>query len=541
MMIDKSIKRSLNDSIPEDIKLLGNDDIIQYLFDNNKLLTTDNAELAQSDDLKNILAYFQDGSIVISQTHRFDGRVLSFQALVDRKRLKVKEPYYGDLGLIANIYKHDDSSKEIFNKKGDKFDNKMQRDLVDIVSRAANSRVSDIHVIVAEQTSIYFRADGDMKLILQYDNLWGESFLRSVFASADLSDSNYAQNDFQSAQKLGSTPLRGSKDLFLPKNISALRLQFNPIAFGSKYLVMRLLYLEKQTVVKDLSSLGFSQYEENIFKRMRRYPHGLCIVGGPTGSGKSNTLRQNMIMMLQEADYTINLITIEDPVETLIAGSRQLPVTNAMDEKEKDEHFTKALASSLRSDPDSIMVGEIRTMAAANLSIQGALSGHNVWTTIHANSAIGILSRMLDMGVQDFKLQDESLIRALMSQRLYKRLCQHCKKPLAKLVESEEYKRLVKVLGTHAVEQIFLQGEGCSQCGFKGTQGRIAVIEMITPNAEFLTLVGQNKFAEATSLWVNKLGGRTIKEASISIMLQGIVGINEIERWCGLLDEDIIL
>ena len=218
-----------------------------------------------------------------------------------------------------------------------------------------------------------------MQTILEYDKNWGEAFVRSVFASADISDSNYAQNEFQVGQKLGSTPLRGEKDLYLPENILSIRLQFNPIAFGTRYLVMRLLYANASTSSADnLKELGFSDYEDEKLYRMRSFPTGLCIIAGPTGSGKSTTLQRVMIKMLKEKDYELNLITVEDPPEYPIPGARQMPVTNATTEEEKEDAFNLALAASLRSDPDAIMVGEIRTLSSAELTFKAALSGHNV-------------------------------------------------------------------------------------------------------------------------------------------------------------------
>lgn len=124
----------------------------------------------------------------------------------------------------------------------------MQKDFVNVVARAASQKVSDIHIVVADSTQIMFRINGMMQTEMEYNKEWGESFVRAAFASADISDANYAQNEFQGAQKLGSTPLRGSKGkLMLPHNVLAIRLQFNPIAFGTQYLVMRLLYADDQS------------------------------------------------------------------------------------------------------------------------------------------------------------------------------------------------------------------------------------------------------------------------------------------------------
>ena len=203
--------------------------------------------------------------------------------------------------------------------------------------------------------------------------------VRAAFASADISNANYAQNEYQSAQKDGRTPLRGTKDLYLPAGVLAIRMQFNPIAFGSRYVVMRLLYDNPSEGIK--SGQEFGEYEQRLLMHLRSFPTGLVVVAGPTSSGKSTTLVRNMSLMLKERRYEINLITVEDPAEQKIFGAHQMPVTNASNEEQREEKFTEALAAALRSDPDTLMVGEIRTLAAAQLTVKGALSGHNVWTT----------------------------------------------------------------------------------------------------------------------------------------------------------------
>ena len=151
--------------------------------------------------------------------------------------------------------------------------------------------------------------------------------------------------------------------------------------------------------------------------------------------------------MLKEHHYEINLITVEDPVEQKIFGAHQMPVVNATNEDLRDEKYTEALAAALRSDPDTLMVGEIRTLAAAQLTVRGALSGHNVWTTLHANSAMSALTRLLDLGIEAFKLKEETLMRGLISMRLFKKLCPHCRERLAEHPEAPEYGRVMDAFG----------------------------------------------------------------------------------------------
>ncbi len=534
-MADTEKVFSKQQSVPSGLEKANGKEILDYLFaNNNRLLTAYAGELALPKDTQALIAYFSGGEIIISRTHRYDGRVLAFLDLLRQKNFTVKEPYYSDLGLISNIYKTNDERLGGNSHSRVDYDNQMQKDFVDIIARAAAQKVSDIHIEVADQTTIYFRVDGSMQPVLEFNSQWGESFVRAAFASADISNSSYAQNEYQTAQKDGRTPLRGTKDLYLPSGILGIRMQFNPIAFGSQYVVMRLLYDNPSEGIK--TEQEFNEYEQKLLLRLRSAPTGLVIVAGPTSSGKSTTLVRNMALMLKERRYEINLITVEDPAEQKIFGAHQMPVVNAINEEQREEKFTEALAAALRSDPDTLMVGEIRTLSAAQLTVKGALSGHNVWTTLHANSAMGALTRLLDMGVESFKLKDETMMRGLVSMRLFKKLCPYCRERLSDHHDHNAYLRVKEALGDLGLNQTFIRGVGCEHCNGSGTIGRVKAGEIIMTNSEFLNLALSGDTEGATKYWLEKMNGRTLKEAATELMLRGIIGVDELERWVGLLD-----
>ena len=522
-------------SVPTGLENANSKEILDYLFANdNRLLTAYTGEFALPKDTQGLIAYFSGGEIIISRTHRYDGRVLAFLDLLHQKNRVIKEPFYSDLGLISNIYKTNDERLGGTTHSRIDYDNQMQKDFVDIIARAAAQKVSDIHIEVADQTTIYFRIDGSMQPVLEYNSQWGESFVRAAFASADISNSSYAQNEYQTAQKDGRTPLRGTKDLYLPAGILGIRMQFNPIAFGSQYVVMRLLYDNPSEGIK--TEQEFDEYEQKLLLRLRSAPTGLVIVAGPTSSGKSTTLVRNMALMLKERRYEINLITVEDPAEQKIFGAHQMPVVNAINEEQREEKFTEALAAALRSDPDTLMVGEIRTLSAAQLTVKGALSGHSVWTTLHANSAMGALTRLLDMGVEAFKLKDETMMRGLVSMRLFKKLCPYCRERLSDHHDHNAYNRVKDAFGDIGLNQVYIRGSGCEHCNGSGTIGRIKAGEIILTNSEFLSLALSGDTEGALKYWLEKMNGRTLKEAAIELMLRGIIGVDELERWVGLLD-----
>ena len=506
----------------------------QLFANNNKLLTVNGSEFAISNETRRLLALFSDGTYLVSKDNRFDGAVYNFEANVKRRKIPIKAPRYVTLNEIAAIYAYAERGAGTVDVSAEEAeDMQMQIDFINIIQRASQKKVSDVHVVVGSSSTVLFRENGIMVKQNEYGGEWGEAFVRSVFASADISDSNYSQNEFQGAQKLGSTPLRGSKGkLMLPHNVLAIRLQFNPIAFGSQYLVMRLLYADDNPEgSSDLRSLGLGKYEEDLFYKMRSMAVGL------NGSGKSTTLQRNLIKLLQEKNYQINLLTVEDPPEYPIPGARQMPVTNANTEEEKNEQFTKALSAALRSDPDVILVGETRSLSTAELTFKGALSGHGVWTTLHANSAPAIVTRLRDMGIQPYLLNDPELVKGLVSQRLFRKLCPNCRQSIKTKEGTPEFERLRNALGDYGIENVYVSGPGCKACGYKGFKGRMAVDEIILPDSRFLRLMIDNETAKAIDYWVSELNGRPLKDAAIERMIKGQIDMDEVERWCGLIDQ----
>lgn len=517
------------------------ENLFDRLFNNNnRLLTVSGSEFNISNETRRLLALFSDGTYLVSKDNRFDGAVYNFEANVKRRKIPIKAPIYVTLNEISAIYAYAERGAGTVDVSAEEAeDMQMMIDFINIIQRASQKKVSDIHVIVGSSSTVLFRENGIMVKQSEYGGEWGEAFVRSVFASADISDSNYSQNEFQGAQKLGATPLRGSNGkLMLPHNVLAIRLQFNPVAFGSQYLVMRLLYADDNPEgSSDLRSLGLGKYEEDLFYKMRSMAVGLNVVAGPTGSGKSTTLQRNMIKLLQEKNYQINLLTVEDPPEYPIPGARQMPVTNANTEEEKNEQFTKALSAALRSDPDVILVGETRSLSTAELTFKGALSGHGVWTTLHANSAPAIVTRLRDMGIQPYLLNDPELVKGLVSQRLFRKLCPECRQSIKTKEGTPEFNRLRNALGDYGIENVYVSGPGCKVCGYKGFKGRMAVDEIIMPDSHVLNMIINNETAKAIDYWVSELNGRPLKDAAIERMIKGQIDMDEVERWCGLIDQ----
>ena len=184
-----------------------------------------------------------------------------------------------------------------------------------------------------------------------------------------------------------------------------------------------------------------------------------------------------------------------------------------------------------------MMVGEIRSLSAAGLVFKGALSGHSVWSTLHANSAPAIITRLRDMGVQSYMLSDPEIMKGLISQRLFRKICPHCRLSIKTRQNDPSFKRLQIALGDFGVENTYIRGPGCKFCGGKGVIGRMSVPEIIIPDSRFLQLLVNGDTKNAIDYWVSELDGRPLRDAAIERMLKGLIDLDEVERWCGLLDQ----
>ncbi|EFA7536169.1 DNA-binding protein, partial [Escherichia coli] len=235
----------------------------------------------------------------------------------------------------------------------------------------------------------------------------------------------YKVNAYQAARIVSSR-----SRLSIPDKVQSIRLQYNPLGNGGRYFIARFLYVEKRDISEhtyiELQGLGFHPLQINAFTRLRRLSIGVNIISGPTGSGKSTTLKNMLELLYEEKKKKVNIISIEDPPEYEIEGTAQLPVTNVETEEERGAEYRKAIIAALRSDPDIIMPGEARDAEVISLVFTAAMTGHQVWTSLHANSALAIFDRLKDQGVDDFKLTDPDLLTGLIAQRLVKKLCPDC-------------------------------------------------------------------------------------------------------------------
>jgi general secretion pathway protein E len=259
------------------------------------------------------------------------------------------------------------------------------------------------------------------------------------------------------------------------------------------------------------------------------------IISGPTGSGKSTTLQRVLTGEIIEAQGKLHVLTVEDPVEYPIEGAVQTAVTNAATEVERSRMFAAAISNAMRLDPDVIMIGEMRDGASAQNALRASMTGHQVWTTVHANSAIAVVDRLVDLGLPMSLVADHTIVTGLISQRLVKVLCTHCSKPLVDHPDElspAAYARVQHAVGSE-LHKVRIAGPGCPHCKQHGTVGRSVLAEVIVPDDQFFKYIRAGEKSEAIAYWLHELGGKTIREHAIEKIAAGLIDPRMAEKVVG--------
>lgn len=476
--------------------------------------------------------------LVVSKDYAVHHETSAARSHLRRRGISWGHEYLVDLEVIRKIYDRADYALNASGpNRGDVA--QMQREFITLLEKAARVKASDIHLTVNRFEGIVrIRADGVMMKLQELTAGTALDLCQAAFAMADASDTHYQPTEYQGA-RVTEASLKG---LRFPEGVQSVRLQFNPLPNGGRYMIARLLYAQKIASTADIDELGYAPNQIRQIKEMRRKPFGINIISGPTGSGKSTTLQRGLTALMRERPG-INVVTIEDPPEYVIEGAAQLPVTNAKTAEERGEKFRQAITAALRSDPDVIMIGEIRDGASGGLAFEAGMTGHGVWASLHANDAMSILDRLRDMGVEDYKLADASLVTGLIGQRLVRKTNgEHAvgfdeavgerliSEELAADVRRVAGSRLknVRFAGTHKVKEV-----GQAQL----YSGRCVVAETILPDQKFLDLIKEGRKAEAAAYWLNSLEGMTMLEHAMVLMCKGLLDPRELEDKVGLLKE----
>ncbi len=372
-----------------------------------------------------------------------------------------------------------------------------------LLSEAIKETASDVHIETFEdRITIRFRVDGVLRDVLEPQRILAPLIVSriKIMAKLDIAEKRLPQD--------------GRITLRIAGRAVDVRVSTMPTSHGER-VVLRLL--DKQTARLDLAQLGMEPNSLRLMQKLIAIPHGIILVTGPTGSGKTTTLYAALTSL---NNNTRNILTVEDPIEFDLSGIGQTQVNYKV-----DMTFAKGLRAILRQDPDVVMVGEIRDVETAQIAIQASLTGHLVLSTLHTNSAIGAITRLDDMGIEPFLLSS-SLIGVL-AQRLMRLLCKECKKPM-EATASE-----CMLLGVSEKNPpIIYHPAGCARCRYSGFSGRSGVYELIAIDETLRTLIHDRESEQKMRKYA-RTHFPSIRQDGYKRVLAGDTSLEEILRVTG--------
>ncbi|MBR8185331.1 Flp pilus assembly complex ATPase component TadA [Burkholderia ambifaria] len=479
---------------------------------------------AASAEERKLLCLLDDGRLLVAEGHEMSPFVLSYRARLDRLNFAYRA-HAVSLDEVRRAYEgmRRDGTAERLDHTA------MQVVAKDLIAQACRERASDIHIRVKQfSTEILFRIHNELVRVSEQPREHGTRLLATLYsAMASVSDNTYKPSERQDASI-------GERDK-LPEQLFGVRIATAPTSTGS-IMVLRLLYNDAGESA-DLERLGFTALQAGQILALSRLPHGLTIFSGPTGSGKSTTLQRVLAGLINENNGSTHVITVEDPVEYPINGAVQTPVVNAPTEESRSLAFAAAIANAMRLDPDTIMIGEVRDRASAQGVLRASMTGHQVWTTVHASGVLAIVDRLVDLGLPLRMVTDETLVTGLVSQRLVKVTCPHCRvrfRDSAAARDAALAARVLRAVGS-AYDQVCVQGDGCVQCAGRGTVGRTVVAEVVCTDARFFALLREGDKSGATDYWLRELGGQTLVDHALTKVAAGLVDPRVAERVVGPL------
>lgn len=495
------------------------------------LTATDGHPLNLDPETRKSIVVFSDMTMVVAKAHR---NYLIVSDVLNRARENghpIERIKVADFEVIAQIYglsQTVDTSNVDFTKN--------QQALYERIQDAAKQRASDIHLKIDGATAkLAHSIKGDFTHICDMPAREAEYLFLTAFNACKTGDKQYNPLKYIAAR------LDNSDDFKLPPGVQALRLQFSPLDNNGRELVARLLYKDNGDELGDIDQLGYRPPQLRNLNAMRRQAYGIILVTGPTGSGKSTTLKVALEKTYLDRKGLAKIVTLEDPPEYVIRGSSQMPIDSGTTLDDKAEAFTRAISAMLRMAPHIVMIGEMREERAARATFDAAKTGHLVWTTVHANTALDSIIRVRDMQIKDIDLEDPHLMRGLIAQRLVKSLCPHCALPFNEVVSGqirnmqaefrmdEAVSRFYADLGPAATANIRVaKAGGCPQCATgmmlaTGHSGRRVVAETIVPDRHILRAVTHGDVEKAQDLWLRQPDAVTMLEHGLQRVLTGEV------------------
>ncbi len=372
-----------------------------------------------------------------------------------------------------------------------------------IFSDAVEEKSSDIHIEPKEHIAhVRVRVDGVLHNLLEIPKSVYPSLVSRLKIISNL---NIAET---------RKPQDGKAKIYIDESDVDLRVSILPTNYGEK-VVIRIL--DKRNAAVSFDQMGIRGKNRALLERCFQFKQGMVLVTGPTGSGKSTTLYAAINRIKSTAN---NILTVEDPIEYMMDGINQVQVN-----KKAGVTFASALRSFLRQDPDVILVGEIRDQETAEIAIQAAQTGHLVLSTLHTNDTFATITRLKDMGIDQFKITES--MQAIVAQRLVRRLCPHCKVPVPEdKIDPKLYNLVNQFSGTGTI----YEAKGCNKCNFTGYKGRIGIYEILILDNELKQMINLGKPLTELRNKAKKNGFQNLFEDAISLISEGITDYQEVLR-----------
>jgi general secretion pathway protein E len=501
------------------------------------LLTSAQGEVPVSEDDRRRIAVFSNGVCAISPNSRWSPDNKAVLTKVRRAGHQVRYFLEVDTAFMVELYEAYDKSLGKAPEADAVPEVERQRKLKELIGLAASRKASDIHMrVLRRYTEVKIRVFGRVQEVGSMPPDEGMAVMQAAFSVASDVGENSSVMSFQQG---ALNPKSG----VLPPGIDMLRLQYSPTSEGRGALIARLKFATPADEV-EIDSLGYNDDQIRDIITFRRRTNGLYILAGKVSSGKTTTLQRTLNKMYLEKNKEISMFTIEEPVELELPGAIQCPVKKKPD---GTDGFEEAIKSALRSDPNIIVVGEIRSQITAYLAIQAVMTGHALWSTVHAGYALGILDRLTDLGVESWKLEDPGIVRGLIYQRLCGVICKDCRLTLNEAVErgrvKEELAEQMVEIFDQSRDELYARGPGCSNCKM-GLSGRTVVAETVPTDPHLLELYSKGKRREMFQYWVKPveeggLGGRPVMHHALTKVGCGLLDIDEVEEEVDLVSEYI--
>ncbi len=492
------------------------------------LVTGPGGLLAIPKEQRGLVAIFQSGQVVVAKGSRWS---VDVKAVLDRagqlgQEIVAIHEIESDVihgfydAAMAGPEEADSAPRQI----------ERQRELRRIIAMAAEERASDIHIHVhASHCEVRIRVHGRLCHLINRTSHEGLSLINAAFAVAVDQGSETGTTSYMKGAL-------GRASGLLPPTVDIIRLQYTPTSGHRASLVMRLKYAFGRDR-HDIEQLGYLPDQIRDIAVMRRRTSGMYLLAGKVSSGKTTTLQRILNAMVHEKRFEISAYSLEEPVELSIEGAVHVAIAPRSDQT-RGEAFVEAIKSTLRSDPNVVVLGELRDRALAGYAIELAMTGHALWTTIHSGSALGILDRLHDLGVDTWKLCEPSVIRGLMYQRLIGVICPACRIDYPTAIGdgrlSDDLAGEVVALTGKPAPHLYIRGDGCDRCS-RGLGGRTVVAETVLPDPRLLDHYANGNRVAMRQHWLltrreGGAGGIPVMHHAMIRVGTGDCDVNEVEE-----------